>query len=103
MIDTLRGIKVLDLTQGLCGPYAGQLLGDIGADIIKVEPIVGDYARDFGPPFLDGQSATFLSINRNKRSIALDLASNQGRAIVARLIEKADVLLEDLGPGVAEE
>jgi crotonobetainyl-CoA:carnitine CoA-transferase CaiB-like acyl-CoA transferase len=93
----LEGIVVLDLTTSVAGPYAGQLLGDLGAHVIKVEkPMTGDDCRAWGPPFLDGESLWFLSVNRNKQSIALDYASPEGRPVLEALVAKADVVLLNL-------
>jgi crotonobetainyl-CoA:carnitine CoA-transferase CaiB-like acyl-CoA transferase len=89
----LAGVRVLDLSTSIAGPYAGMLLGDLGANVVKVERSGGDDARAWGPPFLDGESLWFLSVNRNKRSVFLDYASPPGAAVLRRLIEKADVLL----------
>jgi crotonobetainyl-CoA:carnitine CoA-transferase CaiB-like acyl-CoA transferase len=90
----LCGIKVIDMTEALAGPYCGMLLGDLGADVIKVErPGVGDQARGWGPPFLEGESAYFLSVNRNKRSIALDIKEAADLQLLHRLIARADVFL----------
>ena len=73
-VAPLTGIKVVDMTEALAGPYCAMLLGDLGADVVKVErPGDGDQARGWGPPFLEGESAYFLSVNRNKRSIELDI------------------------------
>ncbi len=72
-LGPLHGIKVVDMTEALAGPYCAMLLGDLGADVVKVErPEVGDQARTWGPPFLEGESAYFLAVNRNKRSVELD-------------------------------
>jgi crotonobetainyl-CoA:carnitine CoA-transferase CaiB-like acyl-CoA transferase len=101
MSGSLDGFRVVDLTQGLCGPFCAMQLGDGGADVIKIEPVGGDYARKLGPPFAGDESAVFLSLNRNKKSLALDIDNPEGREIVQRLVRKADVVLEDLGPGVA--
>jgi crotonobetainyl-CoA:carnitine CoA-transferase CaiB-like acyl-CoA transferase len=98
---SLAGFRVLDLTQGLCGPYCAMQLGDAGAEVIKIEPLGGDFARQMGPPFVGNESAVFLSLNRSKRSVVLDLHHPEGRAIVKRLARTADVFLEDLGPGEA--
>jgi crotonobetainyl-CoA:carnitine CoA-transferase CaiB-like acyl-CoA transferase len=90
----LTGIKVVDMTEALAGPYCAMLLGDLGADVIKVErPGDGDQARGWGPPFLEGESAYFLSINRNKRSIELDTKQPQDSRVLQTLIGRADVFL----------
>jgi glutaryl-CoA transferase len=90
----LTGIKVVDMTEALAGPYCGMLLGDLGADVIKIErPGDGDQARGWGPPFLEGESAYFLSINRNKRSIELDTKSTDDLRVLQTLIGRADVFL----------
>ncbi|HEY3685361.1 MAG TPA: CoA transferase [Streptosporangiaceae bacterium] len=104
MAGALDGIRVLDLSRLLAGPYCAQALGDMGADVIKVEPPGhGDDIRTWGPPFLDGgESAYFMSTNRNKRGIVLDLKSDDGRAIVRRLIRDCDVLVENYRPGTLE-
>ncbi len=103
MIAPLEGFTVLDLTQGESGPSCGMLLGDAGADVIKVEPLEGDWARQLGPPFVDGDSGFFIGLNRNKRSIALELANPQGKEILLKLIAKADVFIESFRPGVIGE
>ncbi len=97
--------KVLDLSRVLAGPIAGMILGDLGADVIKVErPGSGDETRGYGPPFDDrGQSAYFLSVNRNKKSIALDFQRAEDREVVIRLIEEADVVIENFLPGQLEK
>jgi crotonobetainyl-CoA:carnitine CoA-transferase CaiB-like acyl-CoA transferase len=98
----LAGVRVVDLTRVMTGPYCTMMLGDLGADVVKVElPGKGDDTRAWGPPFIDGESTYFLSINRNKRSIALDLKSEGGAAALRRLIERADVLVENFSPGTA--
>ncbi len=97
----LDGLTILDLSTQLSGPYCSMLLGDLGADVIKVErPGKGDDARAF-PPFLEGQSAPFMTFNRNKRSLALDLKQPRGREICLGLAARADVFLENFRPGVA--
>lgn len=94
----LDGIRILDLTTSIAGPYATMLLGDFGAEVIKVEKPAGDDARHWGPPFLDGESLWFLTVNRNKKSIALDYRSEQGRQVLDALIDRADiVILNQLG------
>lgn len=99
----LAGVKVVDLTRVMTGPYATMMLGDLGADVIKIEhPAKGDDTRLWGPPFVDGESSYFLTVNRNKRSISLDLKSPGGREILWRLIEEADVLVENFSPGTMD-
>jgi crotonobetainyl-CoA:carnitine CoA-transferase CaiB-like acyl-CoA transferase len=94
------GLTVLDLTRVLSGPYCTMLLADMGARVIKVEqPGKGDDTRAWGPPFQEGESAYFLSINRNKESITLDFKTPEGRAILDRLVAHADVLVENFRPG----
>ena len=96
----LAGVRVVDLTRVMTGPYCTMMLGDLGAEITKVElPGRGDDTRAWGPPFIEGESAYFLSVNRNKRSIALDLKHEQGKAVLWQLIERADVLVENFSPG----
>jgi crotonobetainyl-CoA:carnitine CoA-transferase CaiB-like acyl-CoA transferase len=98
---SLDGFRVLDFTQGLCGPFCTMQLGDGGAEVIKVEPPAGDFARRMGPPFIGDESAVFLSLNRNKKSVVIDLESSSGRETAARLAREADVVVEDFGPGAA--
>src|ERR1700742_2645084 len=96
----LDGIPVLDLTRVLSGPYCTMQLADMGARVIKIEqPGKGDDTRAWGPPFLEGESAYFLSINRNKESVTLDFKHAAGRQVLDRLIAKADVLVENFRPG----
>lgn len=96
----LSGIRVVDLTRVMTGPYCTMMLGDLGADVLKIElPGKGDDTRAWGPPFQEGESSYYLSINRNKRSIALDLKRAGGRDALWRLIERADVLVENFSPG----
>jgi crotonobetainyl-CoA:carnitine CoA-transferase CaiB-like acyl-CoA transferase len=97
----LEGLKVVDLTTFLSGPSATQLLGDLGADVIKVESLTGDSSRAIAGPELGGESAYFLANNRNKRSIAIDLKSPRGLEVVTGLIARADVVIENFRPGVA--
>ena len=90
----LTGIRVVDLTEALAGPFCGMMLGDLGADVVKVErPGRGDQARGYGPPFVEGESAYFLSLNRNKRSLTLNLTTEEGQEIMQRLLQRADVFL----------
>jgi crotonobetainyl-CoA:carnitine CoA-transferase CaiB-like acyl-CoA transferase len=99
----LAGIRVLDLTRVLAGPYCTMFLGDLGAEVVKVEqPGVGDDTRGWGPPFSGGESAYFLCVNRNKQSIALDLKSADGIALIRRLAERADVFIENFRPGALD-
>jgi len=98
----LSGLRVLDLTRILSGPFATMTLADLGADVVKVEdPARGDDTRQWGPPFQGDEAAYFLSVNRNKRSIALDLKAPEGRRIAERLAASADVLVENFRPGTA--
>ncbi len=99
----LAGITVVDLTRVLGGPYCTQILGDHGADVIKVEPPTGDETRTWGPPFIDGTAAYFLGVNRNKRGIVLDLSTEEGRNAVLGLLEGADVLIENFKIGTLEK
>src|SRR5918993_1570952 len=99
----LEGIRVIDLTRVLGGPYCTQILGDYGAGVIKVEPPQGDEVRDWGPPFNAARDASyFVGVNRNKRSLGLDLARPEGRDVLLRLLERADVLIENYQPGAME-
>jgi len=99
----LDGIRVLDLTRVLAGPYCTMFLGDLGAEVVKVEqPGVGDDTRGWGPPFAGGESAYFLCVNRNKRSVTIDLKSADGIALVRRLAENTDVLIENFRPGTMD-
>ena len=96
----LAGIRVVDLTRVMTGPYGTMMLGDLGADVVKIEqPGKGDDTRSWGPPFVEGESAYFLSINRNKRSVALDLKREGGRDALWRLLDGADVVVENFSPG----
>lgn len=99
----LTGIRILDLTQFLSGPYATMILGDLGAEIIKVESHQGDAAREIPPYFVGADSAYYLSVNRNKKSIAVDMKHTSGRTIVQNLAKKCDVLIENFRPGVMQK
>jgi crotonobetainyl-CoA:carnitine CoA-transferase CaiB-like acyl-CoA transferase len=100
----LAGIRVVDLTRILAGPLCTMMLGDMGADVIKIEPPGhGDDTRGWGPPFIAGESAYFLGINRNKRSLTLNMAGAAGQKILAGLIEKADVLIDNFRIGTLEK
>ncbi|KPK18027.1 MAG: CoA-transferase [Betaproteobacteria bacterium SG8_41] len=100
----LEGLRVLDLTRILAGPLCAQILGDMGADVIKVEPPgAGDDTRSWGPPFTGGESAYFLGVNRNKRSVTLNMAAEPGQEILAQLIKRSDVLVENFKLGTLEK
>jgi crotonobetainyl-CoA:carnitine CoA-transferase CaiB-like acyl-CoA transferase len=99
----LDGIRVLELTNFMAGPFCGMLLADLGADVIKVEnPKGGDFTRS-AAPFLDGESAGFLAVNRNKRSIAIDLKADRGRGLFLDLVRRSDVVIENLRPGTLDD
>ena len=95
----LARIRVLDFTHALAGPYCTMLLGDLGADVIKVEPPSGDHSRQWGPPFIEGESSYFLSVNRNKRSVVLDLKRPAARDVAEKLAVASDVVVENFKPG----
>src|SRR5579862_6100439 len=100
--DMLAGVRVLDLTSSVAGPFATLLLGDLGAEVIKIErPGSGDDSRAWGPPFLDGESLWFLSVNRNKQSVALDFAKPAGLAVLHALVAVADVVVVNQPPRVS--
>jgi formyl-CoA transferase/CoA:oxalate CoA-transferase len=94
---------VLDLSHALAGPFASTMLGDYGAEIIKIEPLDGEIARAWGPPFYGGESSYFVNLNRNKKSVALDLKHPEGQALFFRLLEGADVVLENLRVGTVKK
>jgi crotonobetainyl-CoA:carnitine CoA-transferase CaiB-like acyl-CoA transferase len=94
----LQGVRVLEVAQNLAGPYAGQILHDLGAEVVKVEPPEGDPARRWGPPFVAGEGAIFVIANRGKRALSLDLRADADRARLRSLIEQSDVLIEALRP-----
>jgi formyl-CoA transferase len=99
-VSSLAGIRVVDLTRVLAGPYCTQALADAGADVIKIEePGKGDDTRGWGPPFIEGESAYFLAVNRGKRSLTLNLKHEEGRKILWDLLDRADVLVENFRPG----
>ena len=101
-MQPLNGIRVLDLSRVLAGPYCTMVLGDLGADVIKVEAPEGDETRGWGPPFAGeapGESAYYLCVNRNKRSIVVNFKTGEGRAIIHKLIKQSDVLVENFRPG----
>ncbi|HEU5096252.1 MAG TPA: CaiB/BaiF CoA-transferase family protein [Reyranella sp.] len=103
-MGALEGLKVVDLSRVLGGPYCGQMLADHGAEVIKIEPPQGDETRTWGPPFdQEGISAYFAGINRNKRTMALDLSRPEGRTVLLRLLEGADVLIDNFKTGTMEK
>jgi len=104
MPGPLKGIRVIDLSRIVVGPYCSMVLGDMGADVIKIEmPKIGDDTRMWGPPFAGGESAYYISLNRNKRSITLNLKSEKGKEILRQLIAEADVLIENFRMGTLEK
>ena len=104
MAGPLDGVRVLDLTRILSGPYCTMMLGDMGADVIKVEnPDGGDDTRGWGPPFLNGVSTYYISINRNKRSLTLNLKHERGKEILTELIRQSDVVAENFRPGTLDK
>ncbi len=100
MSRLLAGVRILDLTRMLAGPYGTMLLADMGAEVIKVEEPGGDPIRRMGPPFVNGESAYFLAVNRNKKSVELDLATETGRARFLKLVETADAVIDNYRYGV---
>jgi crotonobetainyl-CoA:carnitine CoA-transferase CaiB-like acyl-CoA transferase len=102
MSGALDGIKVLDISQGAAGPTCAMHLGDLGADVLKVEPPGGEWGRGLGPPFVEGVAAAFLGMNRSKRSAVIDLKRSGGSEVILRLAEHCDVALESFRPGVAD-
>src|SRR5262249_60219306 len=103
-VTPLAGLTVLDLTQNVAGPYCTQILGDLGADVVKVErPGRGDETRAWAPPRWGLEGTIFLSFNRNKRSLALDVKAPGARTVIERLVRRSDVLVQSFRPGNAEE
>ena len=98
-MHALDDVTVLDLSHALAGPFASTMLGDYGAEVIKIEPIDGEIARAWGPPFYGDEAAYFVNLNRNKKSVAIDLKHPDGRALFFRLLDRADVVLENLRVG----
>lgn len=103
MKPPLDGVVVIDLTQHLSGPFGTQVLADLGAEVIKVEPLSGDATRRLAPYFVDDESAYYLSLNRNKRSIAINLKHDEGRQVLLDLVREADALLENFRPGTMDK
>ncbi|MFX1325014.1 MAG: CaiB/BaiF CoA transferase family protein [Promethearchaeota archaeon] len=104
MTQPLEGIKVVDLSRALAGPYCSMMLADMGAEVLKIEiPGRGDDSRAWGPPFLEGESAYFMSVNRNKKSMTLNLKKEKALEIIYKLIKQSDILLENFRPGTMEK
>jgi len=102
-MQPLQGIRVLDLSRVLAGPYCTMVLGDLGAEVIKVEPPEGDETRGWGPPFAGGESAYYLCVNRNKRDIVINLKTDEGKTVLRELAMQSDVLVENFRPGTLEK
>ena len=102
-MQPLKGIRVLDLSRVLAGPYCTMVLGDLGAEVIKVEPPEGDETRGWGPPFAGGESAYYLCVNRNKRDVVVNLKTDEGKAILRELAMQSDVLVENFRPGTLKK
>ena len=104
MVRALEGVKILDLSRALAGPYCTMMLADMGAEVIKIElPGKGDDSRAWGPPFVKGESAYFMSVNRNKKSLTLNLKKEKSREIIHKLIKQSDVIIENFRPGTMEK
>jgi formyl-CoA transferase len=102
-LPPLHGLRIVDLSRVLAGPYCTMMLGDLGADVVKVElPALGDDTRRWGPPFAGGESTYYLAVNRNKRSLTLNLKHPRARELLRGLVERADVLVENFKPGTLE-
>ena len=101
MAGPLIGMRVMDFTRALAGPHCTMLLGDMGAEVIKIERVEGgDEVRRMGPPFINGESAAFMASNRNKKSLTVNLKDPRGQEICKRLAQHVDVLVENFRPGV---
>jgi crotonobetainyl-CoA:carnitine CoA-transferase CaiB-like acyl-CoA transferase len=98
-MQPLNGVRVLDLSRVLAGPYCTMVLGDLGAEVIKVEPPEGDETRGWGPPFAGRESAYYLCVNRNKRDMVINLKTDEGKTILRELAIQSDVLVENFRPG----
>ena len=101
--SALNGIKILDLTRVLGGPYATQILADHGAEVIKIESQIGDEVRGWGPPFINEMASYFINVNRNKKSVAIDLTKHEGRNIILDLLKSSDVVIENFKTGTMEK
>lgn len=102
-MEPLSDVHVVDVTQNVAGPFCTQILADLGADVIKVEPLVGDSTRLWGPPFWNGESAMYLAFNRGKRSVVLDVQRSEARQILDELLQRSDVLVQSLRPPAARK
>lgn len=103
-MSSLEGVKVIDFTQFLSASYCSQILGDLGADVIKIErPGSGEVYRKYGPKFIKGESTSFLSVNRNKRSVALNIKESKGQEVLRKLAEKSDIFIENFKPGTLKK
>ena len=100
---SLNGLRVLDLTQAMAGPMATMTLGDLGAEIIKVEPLSGDQTRSWAPPYMGDMSSYYLSANRNKKSLAVDLKNPVGQELLRKLAKNSDIIIENFRPGTMEK
>src|SRR6185312_2627133 len=98
--DSLRDVRVLDFSHVLAGPVCSMMLADLGADVVKIEPPSGELGRQIGPPWINGESVANLSVNRNKRSLAIDLKTDAGRHAIREMARQADVIIENFRPGV---
>ncbi|WP_039829928.1 CaiB/BaiF CoA-transferase family protein [Pandoraea sp. B-6] len=98
--DSLRGVRVLDFSHVLAGPVCSMMLADFGADVVKIEPPFGELGRKIGPPWINGESVANLSVNRNKRSLAIDLKTEAGQRTIREMVRQADVIVENFRPGV---
>ena len=103
IVSALNGIKVLDLTRVLGGPYATQILADHGAEVIKIESKIGDEVRGWGPPFINEMASYFINVNRNKKSVAIDLTKQEGRNIILEILKSTDVVIENFKTGTMEK
>ena len=100
--DSLAGLHVLDFSHVVAGPVCGMWLGDLGADVVKIESLEGELGRTIGPPWLNGESVVALSVNRNKRGVSIDLRTADGQAAALQMVRRADIVLESFRPGVME-
>ncbi|MFL9865445.1 CoA transferase [Paraburkholderia fungorum] len=98
--DSLKGVRVVDFSHVLAGPVCSMTLADLGAHVVKIEPPHGEIGRKIGPPWINGESAAFMSVNRNKQSVSIDLKADSGRRVIRKMLREADVLVENFRPGV---